>query len=195
LHGAEKNTVNNAVKYADYAVGEFIRKARGSDYWHDTVFLIVADHNSRVYGAELIPLEHFHIPGLILGGSIEPAIYSAVASQIDLAPTLLSLIGVSSEHPMIGHDLMGAGAAAIAGRAIMQYNGTQAYLQGDSVVVLQKNLPIVQYAVANDRLLAVEESDPKLIRRALAHATWTSVTYEESMYRLPTEGALTAGAP
>ncbi|HEX5057573.1 MAG TPA: LTA synthase family protein, partial [Gammaproteobacteria bacterium] len=44
----EKNTVNNAVKYADYALSNFIEKARQSNYWRNTLFLIVADHNSRV---------------------------------------------------------------------------------------------------------------------------------------------------
>ncbi len=72
LYDGEKNTVNNAVKYADYALGQFIRSAKQSNYWEDTVFLIVADHNSRVYGSEVIPIERFHIPGLILGGSISP---------------------------------------------------------------------------------------------------------------------------
>ena len=105
LFDEEKNTVNNAVKYADYALGRFIRMAQASDYWENTVFLVVADHNSRVYGSELIPVERFHIPGLIMGGSITPGVFKPVASQIDLAPTLLSLIGVATEHPMIGHDL------------------------------------------------------------------------------------------
>jgi phosphoglycerol transferase MdoB-like AlkP superfamily enzyme len=127
LFDDEKNTVNNAVKYADYALGNFFQAARKSDYWDDTVFLIVADHNSRVYGSEVVPVDRFHIPGLILGGSIEPATFTPVASQIDLGPTLLSLIGVGGEHPMIGRDLTRPEMRASAGRAIMQFNGAQAY--------------------------------------------------------------------
>ena len=109
-YDTEKNTVNNAVKYADYALGDFFRRARSSSYWDDTVFLVVADHNSRVYGSEVIPIERFHIPGLILGGSISSSHFDQVASQIDLGPTLLSLIDVNSEHPMIGHDLTASGS-------------------------------------------------------------------------------------
>ena len=93
-----------------------------------TVFLVVADHNSRVYGSEVVPVERFHIPGLVLGGAIEPAVIETVASQIDLAPTMLSLIGVAAEHPMIGHDLTLPRNANAAGRAIMQFNGAQAYM-------------------------------------------------------------------
>ena len=33
------------------------------------------------------------------------------------------------------------GASSLPGRAILQFNGTQAYMQGDEVVILQKDLP------------------------------------------------------
>ena len=42
------------------------RKAKKSDYWKDTLFLVVADHDIRVRGETLVPIERFHIPGLIL---------------------------------------------------------------------------------------------------------------------------------
>ncbi len=153
IQGADKNTVNNAVKYADYALGRFFEMARGADYWDDTVFLVVADHNSRVYGPELIPIERFHIPALILGGPIEPAVFTAVASQIDLGPTLLSLIGITAEHPMIGHDLTIPEERQRPGRAIMQYNATQAYMDGNRVAVMQKDLPVRQFVYADGRLI------------------------------------------
>ena len=182
---AEKNTVNNAVKYADYALGRFLDKARDSNYWENTVFLVVADHNSRVYGAEVVPIDRFHIPGLILGGTIKPAVIETVASQIDLAPTLLSLIGVTIEHPMIGHDLVRAASLADPGRAIMQFNGAQAYMSGDRVVVLQKDLPALQFRYRGGRLLDEGEYDDELTQKAIAHAAWSSMAYEKSLYRLP----------
>ena len=181
----EKNTVNNAVKYADYALGQFIRVAKESDYWDDTVFLIVADHNSRVYGNEALPVRRFHIPGLILGGSIRPKVFDPVASQIDLPPTLLSLIGVSAEHPMIGHDLTLPDAQVSPGRAIMQFNGTQAYMDGDRVAILQKDMPIQQFTYEQGRLTPVTGVSPGLSTKALAHASWSSMAYEQALYRLP----------
>jgi phosphoglycerol transferase MdoB-like AlkP superfamily enzyme len=195
LFDADKQTVNNAVKYADYALGRFMRMARDSDYWDDTVFLVVADHNSRVYGNELVPVERFHIPGLVLGGSVSPAVFDPVASQIDMAPTLLSLIGIAAEHPMIGRDLTRPDARLLPGRAIMQFHATQAYLEGDRVAVLQKGLP-VQYFLYVDGHLAPDESpDTRLADKALAHATWSSLAYEKSLYRLPrsaSPGSMTA---
>ncbi|MGB5720382.1 MAG: LTA synthase family protein [Woeseiaceae bacterium] len=183
----EKHTVNNAVKYADYALGRFFAKARSSDYWDDTVFLVVADHNSRVYGSDLIPVDRFHIPGLILGGSIAPAEFTQVASQIDLGPTLLSLIGVAAEHPMIGHDLTRPEAQRYPGRAIMQFSGIQAYMEGDEVAVLQKDMPVRQFQYRDGHLLEASHDNRALVRRAIAHAAWSSLAYEKSLYRLPSE--------
>ena len=188
LYDLEKRTVNNAVKYADYALGRFIRTAQKSDYWDDTVFLIVADHNSRVYGAEVVPVDRFHIPGLILGGSIAPSVFNPVASQIDLGPTLLSLGGVSCEHPMIGHDLTRPEMQDAGGRAIMQFYATQAYMEGDQVVVLQRDLPVRQYSFRDSHLIAEDRVDEELAQRALAHSAWSSMAYEKSLYRLPAAG-------
>ena len=94
LYEQPKQTRNNAAKYADHAVGELFRRAMASDYWDDTVFLVVADHDSRVFGEDLVPVKNFHIPALILGGGIAPRLDERIASQIDLGPTLLSLIGI-----------------------------------------------------------------------------------------------------
>jgi phosphoglycerol transferase MdoB-like AlkP superfamily enzyme len=185
LYDADPSTVNNAVKYADHALGEFFARARTQAYWNDTVFLVVADHNSRVLGAKLVPVEHFHIPGLILGGGIEPGVYSPVASQIDLPPTLLSLIGVSSEHPMIGHDLTRPEFAAWPGRAIFQYEDTQAYLQGRTLAVLRKHLPPEMFEYDGVATLTPIPPIAEQIATAIAHANWSSTTYEQSAYRLP----------
>src|SRR5699024_5861167 len=98
-------TVENSVRYADFALGQFFAKARQSHYWDNTLFLIVADHDARVSGKNQIPVRHFHIPAVILGGGIRPRRDDRIISQIDLPVTLLSLAGINSEHPMIGHDL------------------------------------------------------------------------------------------
>ncbi len=100
-----KQTRENAAKYSDYALGEFFKQAKQSSYWDDTVFVVVADHDSRAYGSQLVPIDSFHIPAVILGEGIDAKEDSRLASQIDIPPTLLSLIGVDSYNPMIGHDL------------------------------------------------------------------------------------------
>jgi len=182
-----KNTVNNAVKYADYALGEFIDNARNSAYWKDTLFLIVADHDARVWGDELVPIKNFQIPGLVLGADIESRRIKTVVSQIDLAPTLLSLMGIASEHPMIGRDL--ARFPDEPGRAIMQFFDYYAWMDNRfNVTVLRPDKKplagIYSRESGSTRYLADEPEKP-VVRRTLAHALLPLKLYREQAYGLP----------
>lgn len=185
LFDKEKSTVNNAVKYADHALGQFIRKAQSSDYWANTVFLIVSDHNSRVYGETILPIERFHIPGVILGEGIQPKRIAKITSQIDLAPTVLSLIGVSSEHPMIGRDMLSPHISKLPGRAIMQFHSTQGYMQGNQVVIMRPDMKPQVFEYKNNQLLEAKAASLDLIEQALAISLWSSTAIKEKLYRLP----------
>lgn len=180
LYDDEKQTVNNAVKYADYAIGEFFKLAKQSNYWKDTLFLIVADHNSRVYGNTLIPIHRFHIPGLILGDGIEPSVYSKIASQIDLAPTLLSLMGIDTVLPMPGRDLIKLDNK-VPGRAVMQFNAINAYMEEDKVAILRRNIAAETY-IYHQGKLEKTVNDNELQNKALAMVTWASQTYQNRGY-------------
>jgi phosphoglycerol transferase MdoB-like AlkP superfamily enzyme len=186
LHDGDKQTANNAVKYADYALGKFIREAKQQAYWKDTVFLIVADHDNRVYGDNLVPIKKFHIPGLILGADIEPKRITTIASQVDLAPTLLSLLGVSSTHPMIGRDLVKD--STTPGRALIQFNDYFAYLEGSSATVLRPGqTPLAgRYDAASGQFSPGTGSPTQAqVDKAMAHVILPSILYREQRYRLP----------
>lgn len=186
LYEQPKGTVNNAVKYADHALGRFFAQAKQADYWKNTVFLVVADHNSRVYGDALVPIKRFHIPGLILGGPIKPQVIHTQASQIDLGPTLISLLGLSGGHPMIGRDLTRPDQRERPGRAIMQFDKTQAYMEGEDVVVLRPDLPPTQlrYDAATGTLHPSEQTPrADLVQKAVAHALFAPMAYRERWHR------------
>ena len=175
-------SVDNSVRYADWALGRFFVRARQSPYWDRTVFLVVADHDARVTGASLVPVRHFHIPALFLGKQIAARRDDRLVSQVDLAPTLLSLIGLESVHPMLGADL----TRRTPGRAIMQYGDSFGYLQGDDLVVLQPYAEAKQFRY--DRVhetLSPAATDAALAETAMAHALWPSWAYMNQRYRLP----------
>lgn len=186
-------TVENTVRYADWALGRFFERAKDAPYWENTVFLIAADHDSRVFGASLVPVRHFHIPAVILGAGIEARRDDRLISQIDLAPTLLSLIGVDTEHPMLGHDL----TRSTPGRAIMQYDNTYGYLKENDLLVMAPNKTPVQYRYTAPEDYAPMALDPELAEEALAHALWPSWAYREGRYCIPAAAApaQTASAP
>ncbi|OWT60395.1 sulfatase [Candidimonas nitroreducens] len=178
----EPASVENTVRYADWALGRFFDKAMRSDYWKDTVFLVVADHDSRVFGASLVPLRHFHIPALILGADVPARSDERLISQIDLPPTLLSLAGIRAEHPMIGHDLCRAEAG---GRALMQYSDNYGYLRDDRLLVLEPHRPPSQYRYTAPETYEPAQLDPELAREAQAHVLWPAWMYKNRRYTLP----------
>ncbi len=172
-----------AVKYADYALGQFFENARESAYWDDTVFLVISDHNSRVYGDQLVPIERFHIPGLIVGGKITPRKIPGITSQIDMLPTLLSLMGVEAEHPGIGHDLTLPRYENGAGRAIMQFNQIAAYLVPGRAVIMQPDLPIQSFLYQPGGILEPDpEPDVELKKTALAYTLFGPLAIRNHWY-------------
>lgn len=186
LYDADKATANNAVKYADWAMGQFFERAKASPYWKNTLFLVVADHDIRVYGNELVPVDKFKIPGLILGADVKPARIAPIASQIDLAPTLLSLAGLSSCHPMIGRDFIRD--AESPGRAIIQFNDLFALVTESQATILKPNAEALT-AQFNKKTGKTELTDSVASKpeaqRALAHAQLPSWLYRESLYKNP----------
>ncbi len=182
----ESGTVENSVRYADWALGRFFEQAQKSSYWDDTVFMVIADHDARVGGASLVPVQHFHIPALILGAGVQPRRDARLVSQIDMAPTLLSLIGVDGVHPMLGADLTRQSPQ----RAIMQYGDNLGYLKNDVLAVLEPGKPAKTYRYRAARGVLPDVFDPMpvdetLAREALAHAQWASWAYLNERYRIP----------
>jgi len=187
-------TENNAVKYADYALGQFFKTAKTRAYWKGTLFLVVADHDIRVRGDSLVPVKHFHIPGFILGADILPRRIQTIASQIDLPTTLLSLMGISGTHPMIGRDLS-AEAASLPGRAFMQYGDNYCMMEGNELVILRpdKEPSYALYDFDAKKLLKSDRQDPEQAHRALAHALLPSWLYRKQLYGWTEESATALG--
>ena len=98
---------DGAVKYTDYAIGKFIDEARTRPWFEDTIFVIGADHCDSARGRTDLPVDRFHIPLLIYAPRhVTPRAVPGVCSQIDLAPTLLALLGWSYDSRFFGQDVL-----------------------------------------------------------------------------------------
>ncbi len=129
--------------YADYALGKFFEMAKKEDYYNNTVFVVIADHDSRVRGLDAFPFTNFSIPALIISPDIKPAVDKRVVSQIDIFPTLLSLTGVSGEFPIVGQDLT---KDDIIQRAVIAYNEIFGYYDTKTLSLLEP-ARIIEYPV------------------------------------------------
>ena len=93
--------------YTDYALGRFFEEASRQPWFDNTVFVITADHCASSAGKTEIPLEKYHIPALIFApGLITPQQVDKVISQIDLMPTLFSLLGMDYDSHFFGQDAL-----------------------------------------------------------------------------------------
>ena len=81
----------------------FFEEASRQPWFDNTVFVITADHCASSAGKTEIPLEKYHIPALIFApGLITPQQVDKVISQIDLMPTLFSLLGMDYDSHFFG---------------------------------------------------------------------------------------------
>jgi membrane-anchored protein YejM (alkaline phosphatase superfamily) len=98
---------SGAVKYTDYAIGEFLRAAAAKPWFKNTVFVIVGDHCASVAGKVELPVQNYHIPLFVYapGGQLPTGRVSDLMSQIDYAPTLLGLLNWSYASRFYGWDV------------------------------------------------------------------------------------------
>jgi phosphoglycerol transferase MdoB-like AlkP superfamily enzyme len=96
-----------AVKYTDYAINKFLKDAQKKPWFHNTIFVIVADHGVGGRGTVEIQMDQFHIPFFIYApGIIKPQIVDRLASQIDVDPTLLALLNFSYDSKFFGKNIL-----------------------------------------------------------------------------------------
>ncbi len=103
--GYEYNEINN-FKYADWALGEFFKTVKKSNYYKNTIFVVVGDHGVHLRGNELIPVNEYRVGAIIHAPNIlEPVRITRTASQLDIAPTILGLLGGTYRSTFFGTDI------------------------------------------------------------------------------------------
>ena len=104
--GFERAELDN-FRYADWALGALVREARSKPFFDDTLFVFVGDHGVHLRGHELVPIDDNRVPALFLApGHLAPRRIARVTSQLDVAPTLMGILGGSYPTTAIGEDVL-----------------------------------------------------------------------------------------
>jgi len=130
-----------AQRYSDWALGQFFASAAKKSWFNESLFVIVGDHGFGL-GRQLsdIGLLRFHVPLLLLGPGIQTTYGShnhTVATQTDVVPTAVSLLGKPFVHQCWGRDLL-ALSENDPGLGMIKPSGsdqTVALLQGDRITI------------------------------------------------------------
>ncbi|TWT27434.1 LTA synthase family protein [Planomicrobium sp. CPCC 101110] len=110
-----------AVHYADEQVGAFIEELKGQGIYDQSLIVVLGDHSgmhgSLVTEQDKVLLENFighpytikdqfTVPLLFTGGNLFNGIHmERLGGQVDIMPTILALLGIDHENPMMGHNL------------------------------------------------------------------------------------------
>ena len=136
-----------AMRYADWALGQFFEKARKEPYYKDTLFVILGDHgfgsNEQLTEMDLF---RFNVPLLLIAPGIQEkfgTLDHTVGTQIDVVPTIMGRLGGEVRHQCWGRDLLNL-PEGDEGLGVIKPSGgeqTVAIISPDRVLIQPKGFP------------------------------------------------------
>ncbi|QFR42609.1 LTA synthase family protein [Sulfurimonas xiamenensis] len=146
-----------AVKYTDYAIGEFIKKAKEKPWFKNTIFVIVADHCSTSAGKIELPLDKYHIPLIVYAPEIiKPMVVDKVSSQIDIMPTLFGMLNWSYKSKFYGNDIL---SPSFQERALIGTYQKLGLYKSNKLTVLSAGKKIKSYEVLEQDVFSTKYKD------------------------------------
>ncbi|MEO6404207.1 MAG: sulfatase-like hydrolase/transferase [Ferruginibacter sp.] len=172
-----------AVKYTDWAINNFILRAKQKPWFDSTLFVIVADHCSKSAGKTDLPVNRYHIPCFIYNPRlIDPKIETRLVSQIDLAPMILGMLNTNYTSRFLGKDIYQTDSTS--DRVFISTYEDLGYLKKDSLVILgpkkKSSLYRVDYVSAAATKL---NSSANLLNEAIAWYNGTSYLIKNGGYK------------
>jgi arylsulfatase A-like enzyme len=159
------------MRYADWSLGEFFRRARHEKYFQNTLFIITGDHGFGTPPAITgMILDRFHVPLLCYAPGIFPAMKGrrdTVASQVDIGPSIVGLLGLDVPHQSWGRNLF-APTLADPGFAVVKPSGGR-----EEVALIEDDYLLMRTPKDNPRLyrytlghppLSEQIDDPRRVR-------------------------------
>lgn len=144
-----------AVRYTDFAIGEFLKNIKSKPWFENTIVIIVADHCASSAGKNEIDISKYQIPCLVLNmKNIAPMNIKKMSSQLDLFPTLWSLMGWSYTSNFYGKNVLDA---SYQPRVVLGTYQKLVYMKSDSLVILSPQRKVETYIynkAKNEQILA-----------------------------------------
>jgi len=140
----DKGSLNDhltAMRYADWALGQFFEKARKLPQFNETLFVLLADHGFAAH-EQLTEMDLFrhHIAMLMIAPGIQQKFgktIDTVGSQVDMVPTIMGRLGKPVTHQCWGRDLLSL-PPQDKGFAVIKPSGsdqTVALIKGNQMLV------------------------------------------------------------
>ncbi|WP_177166844.1 LTA synthase family protein [Allopseudospirillum japonicum] len=173
-----------AVKYTDWAIGDFITQAQQQPWFDDTLFVFIADHCASSAGRQDLEVSKHHIPWIMYAPKkLAPQDIQYMSSQIDVAPSIYALFGFKYTSQFFGYNVFSAKETPQLGRALIanyQYLGLLQDL-GNQGTVLTYLKPQAQVTAIKHPRTQAEfiPTENWLVQRLLAYYQGAAELYEE----------------
>ncbi|MEQ8925503.1 MAG: sulfatase-like hydrolase/transferase [Fulvivirga sp.] len=125
----------NSAYYTDKSLGEFIEKAKQTNWWDSTLIIITADHGHFMPGNEGISNpDRFKIPMLWLGGAINKrdTVVHNYGTHTDIANTLFAQLGFQDSSYTFSSNMFSINLEPFA---VFIYNNGVGYLSENEKVI------------------------------------------------------------
>lgn len=157
-----------AMRYSDWALGQFFEKARKEPYFKETLFVIVGDHGfGNHQQVTELDLGRFNVPLLLIAPGIQEkfgAVNHTVGTQIDIVPTIMGRLGGETRHQCWGRDLLNL-PAGDPGFGMIKPSGSEqivGLVKGDRILIESKDMSPRMYRYelgANFKAELIESPD------------------------------------
>jgi len=128
--------INKCVQYSDNALRVFFNYAKTQPWYNNTIFVVTADHTSQTYYPEYSkPINRFAIPILFYSPDKAYALKGVrtdLASQMDIYPSIVDLIGYNKPFRSWGRSLIG-NLPAETPRVINSLGNIYQFMQGNYI--------------------------------------------------------------
>ena len=183
LIDGKENLHRTAMRYSDWALGQFFEKARKEPYFKETLFVVVGDHGFGGFDQVTeMDLQRFNVPLLLIAPGIQEKfgkVDHTVGTQVDIVPTIMGRLGGEVRHQCWGRDLLNL-PEGDSGIGVIKPSGgdqTVAIVSGDKVLVQPKGFEPRFYSYTlgakptAQRIEAVDETLHKRLEAFLQTAT------------------------
>jgi phosphoglycerol transferase MdoB-like AlkP superfamily enzyme len=175
---APLKSMQNAIKYSDYAIGKFIYNLKKEGLLKNTVIGFIADHNENAYNKKDVAIDKYKIASFILDSKYtnNAKKYDKIASQIDFAPTLLDIAGISTNISTMGASILKVKRNSAI---LLAKRRNFAYLKEDSFVIYKPNNKPKTYNYNFNKISNINKN----ILEGLSYIQGASYLYENNLYK------------
>ena len=174
-YGYENVEEFRSLNLSDHALRRFFDKASQQPWFKDTVFVVFGDHGLNADSTNISPatracnLQAWHIPLFIYapGGQVQPGVDTSPHTQLDVLPTMASLVGLDFYTNTLGRDMLDPRNDEDAAAFVSMYDHDRCLVKDGYVYLIRpsvEGLYVLEERTADGKPRDVSREQPERAR-------------------------------